>query len=158
MLASRLHPEPVSGLNATDVRDTQLTLFWTPPKAKHYLVMKVMTASVVDFNALILQGDYDSFEIAYMDHTGRKRRNSTSSTSIILGGLRPFRNYTFTVVSVSGSASSSSSRDGAEISAASGPKRSLPVSGTFETRESVPGTLTVFEPFEVMSRNSKPMP
>jgi receptor-type tyrosine-protein phosphatase beta len=41
-------------------------------------------------------------------------------------GLRPFRNYTFTIITKSGSSVST-------------PRRSIPVSAVFETKESVPG-------------------
>ncbi len=111
----RLHPESVSNINATEVKDTEISLFWSPPK-----------------------GDWDSFEVEYLDHSGRLLKNSTPSPSITIGGLRPFRNYTFTVTSVSGTLGPASLR-----------RRSAPVSAVFQTRESVPGSLNLFEPFEV---------
>ncbi len=92
-----------------------MSLFWTPPK-----------------------GDWDAFEVEFLDHSGRMMKNSTPVPSVTIGALRPFRNYTFTVTTVAG---------------AEGPgsllRRSAPVSAVFQTKESVPGSLNVFEPYEV---------
>jgi receptor-type tyrosine-protein phosphatase beta len=109
----RLHPEPVEDIAAADIKDKEITLYWKAPK-----------------------GDFDSFEVQYLDTKDRLINNSTDTTSITIFGLRPFRNYTFTVITKSGSSVST-------------PRRSTPVSAEFETKESVPGSLTVFEPFEV---------
>ena len=119
LLAHRLHPESVENINATNIRDTEITLFWQAPK-----------------------GDWDSFEVEYLDHSGRLLRNSTPSPSITIGGLRPFRNYTFTVSSVAGTLGPASLR-----------RESAPVSAVFQTKESVPGSLNVFEPFEVSQKD-----
>ncbi len=109
----------MENVNATDIRDTEITLFWGAPK-----------------------GDWDSFEVEYLDHAGRLMRNSTPAPSISIGGLRPFRNYTFTVTTVAGS----------PLGPASLRRTSAPVSATFQTKESVPGSLNVFEPYEVRKR------
>ena len=51
---------------------------------------------------MISQGDWDSFEVTYLDTTNRRLLNSTRSPSITIGNLRPFRNYTFTIITVAG--------------------------------------------------------
>ena len=77
----RLHPEPVSGLNATKITDKEITLVWQPPI-----------------------GDYDHFNVLYDRGFGRDRltTNSTLVNSITIRRLRPFKNYTFSVQTISG--------------------------------------------------------
>ena len=77
----RLHPEPVSGLNATKITDKEITLVWQPPI-----------------------GDYDHFDVLYDRGFGRDRltTNSTLVNSITIRRLRPFKNYTFSVFTISG--------------------------------------------------------
>ncbi len=101
----RLHPEPVEDIAAADIKDKEITLYWKAPA-----------------------GDFDSFEVQYLDTKDRLIQNSTSTTSVTVHGLRPFRNYTFTIITKSGGSSVST------------PRRSVPVSAVFETKESVPGT------------------
>ena len=110
----RLHPEPVEDIAAADIKDKEITLYWNAPR-----------------------GDFDSFEVQYLDTKDRLIQNTTSTASITIRDLRPFRNYTFTIITKSGSSVSST------------PRRSTPVSAIFQTKESVPGSLTVFEPFEI---------
>lgn len=110
----RLYPEQVANINASKITDTQIDLLWDIPN-----------------------GDYDSFEVQYLDDQGRLIQNLTYSNSITIGRLRPYRNYTFTVVTKAGTDQSI-------------PKRSTTVSAHFSTRESVPGSLTSFEPIDVL--------
>jgi len=109
----RLHPEPVQNIQAIEVTDKQITLDWDNP-----------------------DGDKDSFEVTYLDAQGRLIQNFTYTNSISIGSLRPYRNYTFTVVT----------RSGAEQNI---PKRSTPISSFFTTKESVPGSLNSFEPIDI---------
>ena len=81
-------------------------------------------------------GDYDGFDVAYLNARDKLIQNSTDTNSISIGRLRPFRKYTFTIVTKSGGPQSI-------------PRRSLPISAVFTTKESVPGSLTNFKPFEV---------
>ena len=112
----RLYPEQVTqtSINASKITDTQIDLVWDVPN-----------------------GDYDSFEVMYQDDQGRLIQNLTYSNSINIGRLRPYRNYTFTIVTKAGTDQSI-------------PKRSTTVSASFSTRESVPGSLTSFEPIDVL--------
>lgn len=109
----RLHPEPVSNIDASKIKDKEITLFWNPPN-----------------------GDFDSFEVQYLDAQDRLIQNSTDTNSITIGDLRPFRNYTFTIITRSGTSATT-------------PRRSRPISAVFQTKESVPGSLTYFEPEEI---------
>jgi cadherin 5 type 2 (VE-cadherin) len=111
----RLHPEPVSGLNATKITDKEITLVWQPPI-----------------------GDYDHFDVLYDRGFGRDRltTNSTLVNSITIRRLRPFKNYTFSVFTISGTSTTIQ-------------RSSAPISAQFATKESEPGALTSFEPEEV---------
>ncbi len=113
----RLHPEPVSNINVTRITDNEITLIWQTPA-----------------------GDYDAFEVTYLDGRDRLVSNGTNVNTITIGRLRPFRNYTFTIVTKSGLSQTI-------------PRRSAPISAIFATKESVPGSLTSFEPSEVTPSN-----
>ncbi|KAG0729552.1 Tyrosine-protein phosphatase 10D [Chionoecetes opilio] len=75
----RLYPEAVTGINATFISDTEITLSWIKPK-----------------------GNYDSFEVQYLSDL-ELITNLTSLDSITIIRLRPHRNYTFTVLTRAGS-------------------------------------------------------
>ena len=109
----RLHPKPVANIQAVEITDKTITLDWNIP-----------------------QGDFDLFEVKYQDTQGFLIQNFTEVNSITIGGLRPFKNYTFTVVTIAGSDQSI-------------PKRSTPISSFFTTKEGVPGSLSSFEPIDV---------
>ena len=96
----------------------------------------------------IPRGDYDRFDVKYTDdYEAQNSRNhlvskSVDTNTINIKHLRPFRNYTFTIVTIAGA-----------------PQRiqrsSLPISSIFATKESVPGSLAEFkathlEPRKVM--------
>ena len=109
----RLHPEPVSNINATKITDREIALTWNLPA-----------------------GNYDSFEVQYLDAQGHLIQDITFNNEITIGDLRPYKNYTFTVVTKVGTDQSI-------------PKRSTPISAFFSTREGVPGSLTSFETIDV---------
>ncbi|XP_059474266.1 tyrosine-protein phosphatase 10D [Neocloeon triangulifer] len=109
----RLHPNPIKWINASRVTDTEVTLMWDKPN-----------------------GEYNTFEVQYLNLDGVLLQNLTLGTSITVAGLKPHRNYTFTVVVRSGSESSAL-------------RRSLPVSATFSTQESVPNKVERFVPVHV---------
>ena len=88
----------------------------------------------------IPRGDYDGFKVTYNDdyelqnarnHDARVTKTVDTNT-INIKHLRPFRNYTFTIVTIAG----------APIRI---PRNSLPISAIFATKESVPGSLTEFK-------------
>uniref|UniRef100_A0A0K2UFV7 protein-tyrosine-phosphatase n=2 Tax=Lepeophtheirus salmonis TaxID=72036 RepID=A0A0K2UFV7_LEPSM len=110
----RLHPEQISNLNASRITDTDIILSWTEPR-----------------------GDHDLFEVQYLNVKSRLVKSVTKDNFIEVNNLRPFKNYTFSVVTKAG--------DDETI-----PRRSKPVSQMFSTKESVPGSPEVFEPYQVL--------
>lgn len=74
----RLHPEPITMLNATKITDTEIALSWDKP-----------------------QGEYTSFEVQYLVDNNYVS-NITNDLHITINDLKPHRNYTFTVVVRSG--------------------------------------------------------
>ncbi|KAL1506354.1 hypothetical protein ABEB36_005735 [Hypothenemus hampei] len=109
----RLFPEPITGINATYISDTEITLTWAFPR-----------------------GEYNAFEVQYINSEGGFIQNLTLHNSITINDLKPHRNYTFTVIVRSGTESSIL-------------RRSLPVSESFTTKESVPGKVERFEPIDI---------
>ncbi|XP_063234595.1 tyrosine-protein phosphatase 10D isoform X2 [Bacillus rossius redtenbacheri] len=79
----RLYPEPISGINATHITDTEITLRWDRPK-----------------------GEVTAFEVQYLNAEGMLIQNLTLHNSMAMGDLKAHRNYTFTVVVRSGTESS----------------------------------------------------
>lgn len=78
-----LDPEPITGINASYVRDTEVMLSWTYPK-----------------------GEYNAFEVQYLTSENVLIQNLTVDNSIAITNLKPHRNYTFTVTVRSGTESS----------------------------------------------------
>jgi receptor-type tyrosine-protein phosphatase beta len=108
----RLHPEPILMLNATKITDTEIVLTWDKPK-----------------------GEFNAFEVQYLVDD-KYVQNLTQDLQITINNLKPFRNYTFTVVV----------RSGTEASVL---KNSAPVSAIFTTLESVPGRVHKFTPSDI---------
>lgn len=84
----------------------------------------------------IPKGEYNSFEVQYLKTDTDLTANLSNDNFINIVDLKPHRNYTFTVVVRSGTESSVL-------------RSSLPVSASFTTKESVPGTVTEFEPVDI---------
>lgn len=125
------------------------------------------------------RGQYDAFEIQYLDNDatiittpsvtnsyplsllssdggGLLVQNLTDKPWFLLQGLRPYRNYTFTVVVRAGGGNSQSSQSPQQINGGLGNyatslllRRSVPVSATFSTLEWVPGRCTRFQAVDV---------
>lgn len=81
-------------------------------------------------------GDKDGYEVQYLDHRGILVQNFTLSERISYTNLRPHHNYTFVVAVMSGYDTSTV-------------RRSLPLSRTFQTLESVPGSVHQFHPYDL---------
>ncbi|XP_044018714.1 tyrosine-protein phosphatase 10D isoform X2 [Aphidius gifuensis] len=109
----RLYPEAITAIHAIDINDTKITLNWDLPK-----------------------GEYDSFEVQYLNSDDAYVQNITSQNSITISELKPHRNYTFTLVVRSGSESNYL-------------RRSSPLSGSFTTSESYPGKVDKFHPTDI---------
>ncbi|XP_046489703.1 tyrosine-protein phosphatase 10D isoform X2 [Neodiprion pinetum] len=113
----RLFPERVTRIHAVNINDTRITLEWDVPR-----------------------GEYDAFEVQYIstDESLEESliQNVTNRNSITINNLRPHRNYTFTLVVISGTESTFL-------------RKSSPVSASFTTSESYPGKVEVFQPSNV---------
>lgn len=95
-----------------------------------------ITHDEITLNWDIPQGEYNSFEIQYLRSDSELTANITSQNSITINDLKAHRNYTFTVVVRSGTESSVL-------------RSSLPVSASFTTKESIPGSVNRFTPLDV---------
>lgn len=82
------------------------------------------------------QGEYDSFEVQYLNSEDAYTQNITSLNTITISDLKPHRNYTFTLVVRSGSESNNL-------------RRSSPLSASFTTSESYPGRVEKFYPTDI---------
>lgn len=84
------------------------------------------------------KGEFNSFEIQYLktESDSDLTLNYTDKNTITVTDLKPHRNYTFTVVV----------RSGIESSVL---RSSIPISASFTTKESVPGTVIDFEPIDI---------
>ncbi|KAG7207331.1 hypothetical protein KM043_008998 [Ampulex compressa] len=109
----RLYPEPITAIHAIDVNDTRITLTWDVPR-----------------------GEYDAFEVQYINTEGGYVQNITMTNVITISDLKPHRNYTFTLVVRSGTESSYL-------------RVSNPLSASFTTSESYPGRVEKFHPTDV---------
>ena len=109
----RLYPEPITAIQAIDINDTRITLTWDIPR-----------------------GQYDAFEVQYINTDGNFIQNITSVNLITISDLKPHRNYTFTLVVRSGTASSYL-------------RVSNPLSASFTTSESYPGKVEKFHPTDI---------
>ncbi|XP_076686342.1 protein tyrosine phosphatase 10D isoform X1 [Andrena cerasifolii] len=109
----RLYPEPITAIQAIDINDTRITLTWDIPRGQH-----------------------DAFEVQYINTDGNLIQNITSVHLITISDLKPHRNYTFTLVVRSGTASSYL-------------RVSNPLSASFTTSESYPGKVEKFHPTDI---------
>ncbi|XP_022661734.1 tyrosine-protein phosphatase 10D-like isoform X5 [Varroa destructor] len=116
---TRLYPDPVKSIRALTVTDTEISLTW-----EH------------SGDAIPGSGDRDGYEVQYLDHQGNLVHNFTLIESITYLNLKPHHNYTFVVTVVSGYETSTV-------------RRSLPMSQTFQSLESVPGKVHYFRPIDV---------
>lgn len=132
-------------MNATKISRDSVHLIWTLPR-----------------------GQYDVFEVEYLN-TDVSTMNGISSSSdggegllvqnltdkpwFLVQGLRPYRNYTFTVVVRAGGVGNYGSQhkllNGGSYSTEILLRRSVPVSGTFSTLEWVPGRCKRFQAVDV---------
>lgn len=108
-----LDPEPITAINATEINDTKITLAWDPPR-----------------------GEYNAFQVQYLNAEENLVQNVTATNSITISDLKPHRNYTFTVVVLSGTESTYL-------------RQSNSVSASFTTSESYPDRVEKFEPFDI---------
>ena len=103
----------MTAINATEINDTKITLAWEPPR-----------------------GEYDAFEVQYINAEDSLVSNITGTNSITIGELKPHRNYTFTLIVRSGTESNYL-------------RVSNPISASFTTSESYPGRVDKFHPYDI---------
>lgn len=136
-------------MNTTKVTRDSIHLVWTLPR-----------------------GQYDVFEVEYLN-TDTSTMNTISSSSdegegllvqnltdkpwFLVQGLRPYRNYTFTVVVRAGGGGNFGSQQKFSNSGSYSTeillRRSIPVSGTFSTLEWVPGRCKRFQMVDIQPRH-----
>ncbi|XP_033218300.1 tyrosine-protein phosphatase 10D-like [Belonocnema kinseyi] len=109
----RLYPEPVTAIHSLEVNDTKITLTWDIPR-----------------------GEYDAFEVQYINTEGNYVQNITFVNAMTISDLKPYRNYTFTLVVRSGTESNHL-------------RSSNPISASFTTSESYPGRVDKFSPTDI---------
>lgn len=95
-----------------------------------------ITDTEIMLNWDIPKGEYNAFEIQYLKNDSHYVQNLTVNNHITITDLKPHRNYTFTVVVRSGTESSVL-------------RSSLPISASFQTKESVPGRVDKFAPIDI---------
>lgn len=81
-------------------------------------------------------GEYDAYEVQYLNTEGKLIQNITSVNVITIFDLKPHRNYTFTLIVRSGTESSHL-------------RNSNPISASFTTKESYPGKVEKFHPIDI---------
>ncbi|XP_017061730.1 tyrosine-protein phosphatase 10D isoform X2 [Drosophila ficusphila] len=122
----RLHPLPIGDLRASQVAAREISLQWSAPA-----------------------GEFTDFELQYLsadEEAPQLLQNVTKKTEITLQGLRPYHNYTFTVVVRAGSTQSSDS----DVSGGSTLMRSsAPISASYQTLPAPPGKVDYFQPSDV---------
>lgn len=113
----RLFPGHIKNLQATRITDTEIVLSWEPPDEP---------------------SDKDGYEITYLDQQVPHRliRNFTFYETITYRNLKPYMNYSFELITISGFNTSTL-------------LRSSPISQTYTTLESTPGKLSLFHPINV---------
>ncbi|EDV44425.2 uncharacterized protein Dana_GF20352, isoform B [Drosophila ananassae] len=124
----RLHPRPISDLKATQVAAREITLQWTAPA-----------------------GEYTDFELQYLsadELAPQLLQNVTRKSEIMLQGLRPYHNYTFTVVVRAGSTSTPDGGD-ADPAGSTLMRSSAPISASWQTLAAPPGKVEFFQPSDV---------
>ena len=103
----------MTAIHSLEINDTKVTLTWDIPR-----------------------GEYDAFEVQYINTEGNYIQNITSGNTITISDLKPHRNYTFTLVVRSGTESNYL-------------RRSNPISASFTTSESYPGRVDKFSPTDI---------
>lgn len=125
----RLHPEPITMLNATKITDTEIGLSWDKP-----------------------QGEYTSFEVQYLVDNNYVS-NITNDLHITINDLKPHRNYTFTVVVRSGT-ELSVLRNSVPVSAVFTTEESVPGRvQKFDATEILPSEITFVWSLPVSEQN-----
>lgn len=152
-------PEPITDLNATLITRDSVHLVWTLPRGQYdafeiqYLDNDATSITTVTSVA----SSYQSSSLSSDGGGGLLVQNLTDKPWFLVQGLRPYRNYTFTVVVRAGGGGPLGSlsqqqivnNGGGSYAAALLLRRSVPVSGTFSSLEWVPGRCVRFQAVDV---------
>ncbi|XP_041563827.1 tyrosine-protein phosphatase 10D isoform X3 [Drosophila elegans] len=124
----RLHPLPISDLRAIHVDAREISLNWTAPA-----------------------GEYTDFQLQYISADDEKNvlQNVTEKSEITVQGLRPYHNYTFTVVVRAGSVQDAGAGAGSDVSGGILMRSSAPISASYKTLAAPPGKVDSFQPRDV---------
>jgi len=139
-----LDPEPITNLNTTKITRDSIHLVWTLPRGQ-YDVFEIEYLNT-DTSAINTASSLDGGE-------GLLVQNLTDKPWFLVQGLRPYRNYTFTVVVRAGGGGNFGSQqkilNSGSYSTEILLRRSVPVSGIFSTLEWVPGRCKRFQSVDV---------
>lgn len=149
-------PEPITDLNATLITRDSVNLVWMLPRGQY----DAFEIQYLDNDATIITSPIaNSYALSYSasDGGGLLVQNITDKPSFLVQGLRPYRNYTFTVVVRAGGGNSFGFPSQQQmVNSGVGNygtslllRRSVPVSGTFSTLEWVPGLFDRFQAVDV---------
>ncbi|XP_076311183.1 tyrosine-protein phosphatase 10D-like isoform X2 [Tachypleus tridentatus] len=106
-----------------------------PDHIKNISAVKITDISI-SLTWDVPNGEKDIYEVQYLDHKGILQWNMTALEQITCSNLHPHHNYTFSVTVISGYGTSTV-------------RRSLPLSRTFQTLESVPGKVHLFKAIDI---------
>lgn len=146
-------------MNATVITRDSVHLVWTLPRGQYdafeiqYLDTDTNTITTVSSVA----SSYQSSSLSSDGGGGLLVQNFTDKPWFLVQGLRPYRNYTFTVVVRAGGGGSLGSLSQQQIINSGGGsygaalllRRSVPVSATFSSLEWVPGRCINFQAVDV---------
>lgn len=154
-----IDPEPITDLNATLITRDSVNLVWTLPRGQYdaFEIEYLDTDATIITTASSIANSYLSSKLSSDGGGGLLVQNLTDKPWFLVQGLRPYRNYTFTVVVRAGGGGSLGSLSQQQIlnsgvggyAAALLLRRSVPVSGTFSTLEWVPGRCVNFQAVDV---------
>lgn len=144
-------------MNATQITRDSVNLVWTLPRGQYdaFEIQYLDTDATIITTASSVANSYSSSSSSSDGGGGLLVQNLTDKPWFLVQGLRPYRNYTFTVVVRAGGGGSLGSQQqlinsgGGGYAATILLRRSVPVSGTFCSLEWVPGRFTRFQAVDV---------
>ncbi|VVC36919.1 Hypothetical protein CINCED_3A015609 [Cinara cedri] len=155
----RLYPEPITDLNATHITRDSVHLVWTLPRGQFdaFEIQYLDTDASIISTASSVTSSYSLSSSSSDGGGGFLVQNLTDKPWFLVQGLRPYRNYTFTVVVRAGGGGILGSLSQQQlINSGTGGyaaslllRRSVPVSGTFSSLEWVPGRCSRFQAVDV---------
>lgn len=154
-----IDPEPITDLNATQITRDSVHLVWTLPRGQYdaFEIQYLDSDATTITTATSVASSYSSSISSSDGGGGLFVQNLTDKPWFLVQGLRPYHNYTFTVVVRAGGGNALGSQSQPQIinsgigsyAAALLLRHSVPVSGTFSTLEWVPGRVKLFQAVDV---------